>query len=132
MSVNKINKLFEVKKIALSFVVFVLLFKIIFFKEGLLTVFKSVASVYWIFILPSIGLTYIFHNIHFVERFVISIAIGASILGVSSYYVGLLGVHIKYSVMLLPAVFIIVSTIVMFKELEKVNDNAPQINGSHS
>ncbi len=131
MNANKVNKLSEVKKIALSFVVFVLLLKIIFFKETLLNVLKSAASIYWILILPGIGLTYIFHNLSFVERIVASIAIGASILGISSYYAGLLGIHIKYSAVLLPTIFIMLSAIVMFKESEKINNNAPEVNGTH-
>ncbi len=120
-----INKAHEIKKIAMSFVVLTAVFKIIFFNETAANVLKSVASLYWLLILPGIGLTYIFRDIPIMERLAASIAIGSAIIGISAYYFGIAGIHVKYSLILLPALFILVSAIVIVSKSKEIDNNAP-------
>ncbi len=128
----EIDKIQEWQKIVFSFVIVVLILRIIFLNEAFIVLLKAAASVYWVFVLPGIGLTYLLRDLTFIERFAASVAIGAALVGVSSYYLGLLGVHIKYSAIVVPAIFIAVSAIMMFKGSKKVDDNTPQVDGTHS
>ncbi len=110
-----IEKNSEWEKIALSFIAFSLAIKILFFNESLITVLKLSLSVYWVFIIPGIGITYLFQKMGFIERFALSLAIGAALVGVSSYYLGIIGIHIKYSAIIVPAFFNIISIAIMIR-----------------
>jgi len=46
-------------------------------------------------------------KIEFMERFIIGISLAAGIIGVLSYYIGLIGLNIKYHAVLLPLAIII-------------------------
>lgn len=113
---NKIVK--EIRTMAIIYVIAVILFKIVFFKENLLFVVRVVSSFFWMFILPGFMFMYIWHqNINFLERFIISVPVSAVIVSVTSYYISIIGLHIKYHTFLVPAFWIIVSVIIiLFKK----------------
>ncbi|MBI2658934.1 hypothetical protein HYX05_02410 [Candidatus Woesearchaeota archaeon] len=52
------------------------------------------------------------------ERFVIGIALSAGITGIFSYYLGLIGLNIKYHAVLLPSVIIIAGFIILIKKAD--------------
>jgi uncharacterized membrane protein len=121
----EIEKIPEWQKIALSFAIITLILRTIFFNQDFLVLLKAVSSIYWVLILPGIGLTYLLHDMNLIERFAISVAISAALVGVSSYYLGLFGVHIRYSAIFVPLIFTVISIVLMYKQSEKINKNAP-------
>ncbi|MFH1472005.1 MAG: hypothetical protein ABIF85_03830 [Nanoarchaeota archaeon] len=121
----KLDNHSEFEKIILSIVLGTLIIRIIFFDEGWAVVLKICMMIYGMFILPGIGITYLLKDINFFERLALSVAISAALLGTSAYYLGILGVHVKYSAIALPVFFSIISLTIMLKELKKIDNNAP-------
>ncbi|MBU4246008.1 hypothetical protein L6303_03680 [archaeon] len=121
----KLDNHSEFEKIILSIVLGTLIIRIIFFDEGWAVVLKICMMIYGMFILPGIGITYLLKDINFFERLALSVAISAALLGTSAYYLGILGVHVKYSAIALPVFFSIISLTIMLKELKKIDNNTP-------
>ncbi len=91
------------------FLIVLIIFKIIYFKENILIIFRFAFSLFWMLALPGYFLMlYWREKLDFAERFVIGIALSAAIIGISSYYIGLLGLNIKYHGILLPILMILV------------------------
>jgi uncharacterized membrane protein len=99
------------------FVIFLIIFKIIFFKSDFFIVFKTVLSIFWLFALPGYFLMLYWHEkLRFTERLTIGIAFSAAIIGILSYYLGLIGLNIKFHVILLPLVMILVGGFVGYRK----------------
>ena len=100
------------------FVVFVIVFKIVFFKESFLVVLKMVLSLFWLFVLPGFAvMLYWSDKLDFLERFVIGTALGLGVVGVMSYYIGLIGVNVNYHHMIFPILIIGLMGFVLRKKL---------------
>ena len=110
----------ELLLIAVIFVIFILLFKLIFIKEDFIVIIKIIASIFWLFVLPGYSVLFYWHyKIGFIERIVIGIALSAAIIGIFSYYLGLLGLDIIYHSIILPLIIIIAGFIIVFRYLKK-------------
>jgi len=69
---KRVFDLKELKYIGLIFVLSLIIFKIAFYKENLVVLFRSVLSIFWIFVLPGYFiLVYWKEKIGFMERFII-------------------------------------------------------------
>jgi uncharacterized membrane protein len=91
------------------FVLVLIAFKILFASESFSVVLRTVAAVFWLIFLPGYAITfYWIEKLKFYERFIIGIAISTAIIGLLSYYIGLMGLNIKYHAVLLPLVLIII------------------------
>lgn len=102
----------EMLYIGLIFLIGLIIFKIVFFKERLIVVFRIVLSLFWLFALPGYFIMlYWKEKLEFIERFIIGTALSAGIIGVFSYYLGLLGLNIKYHAFLLPLILILTGLI---------------------
>jgi hypothetical protein len=79
---------------------------------------RLVFSLYWLFILPGYFLLLMFMNkIGFFERLVAATLVGATVIGVVGYYLGLLtGLHVKYYHYFLPLVLMVIGYILYIKE----------------
>ena len=107
----------ELQYIGILFLLALIIFKFIYFKENLIVLFRIVLSLFWLFLLPGYSLMlYWREKIDFTERVVVGIALSAAIIGIFSYYIGLLGLNIKYHGILLPLVMIFVGFIVIAKK----------------
>lgn len=115
----------EWEKLGLSFAISLLVFRIVFFNESSILVVRSAFAAYWVLVLPGIGATYLFRGLAFIERLAVSVPISAALIGISSYYLGLLGVHVKYSVISMPVIFISVSMYLMLREVRRIGKSAP-------
>jgi len=88
------------------------IFKIIYFKENMITLIRTVFSLFWLFVLPSyFAMLYWHDKLEFMERFVIGIAATAAVIGIFSYYIGLFGLNIKYHGIVLPLLIILIGSI---------------------
>jgi hypothetical protein len=107
----------DIKKIGMFFVIGVILFQMVFFRENFLVVLRAVFSLFWIFLIPGFSIMYHWREkIDFFERIAIGIAASAGLIGISSYYIGLIGMDIKYHGIVLPAAILVINfSILIFR-----------------
>jgi uncharacterized membrane protein len=107
----------EFKFIGILFLLALVIFKIAFFKEDLMILFRTVLSLFWLFALPGYFIMlYWKEKLEFTERFVVGIALSAAIIGILSYYIGLLGLNIKYHMFVLPLVLIVSGIVINMRK----------------
>lgn len=98
----------ELVNVGVFFILALILFKIVFFKENLAVLFRFVLSLFWMFVLPGYFIMlYWKDKLDFIERLVIGVALSVAITGALSYYIGLMGMDIKYHFALIPPLSII-------------------------
>lgn len=103
----------ESKYMGLLFLLALIIFKIIYFKESLIVLLRYVISLFWLFAAPGYFIMlYWRESLDFAERIIIGIALSAAIIGISSYYIGLMGLNIKYHAILLPLAVIIIGFVI--------------------
>jgi len=102
----------ESRYMGFMFLLALIIFKIAFFKENFVVLLRNVLSLFWLFSLPGYFIMLYWNkNLDFTERFVIGIVLSAAIIGIFSYYFGLMGLNIKYHAILLPLILIFVGLI---------------------
>ena len=120
---DKVKK--ELQYIGILFLVALVMFKIVFFKENFIVLLRVVFSLFWLFVLPGYFLMlYWKERLEFIERIIIGLIVSAAIIGIFSYYIGsvaiigtfsyylgLLGLHIKFQTIVLPLVSIIAGSV---------------------
>ncbi len=112
---NLIKK--EFQYIGILFLLSLVIFKIAFFKENFIVLLRNVLSLFWLFVLPGYSIMlYWREKINFLERIVVGIALSAATIGIFSYYIGLLGLNIKFHTVLLPLVLILVGLYLVLKK----------------
>ncbi len=98
----------EMGYIGLLFLIALIVFKIAFFKESFVVLLRNVFAIFWLFALPGYFIMlYWSSKLEFIERLVIGIAVSAGLTGIASYYLGLVGLNIKYHMVILPAALIL-------------------------
>lgn len=112
--VDKIKK--ELVYLLIALVIGIIIFKIVFYKENLLNIIKIVASIFWLFLLPGYSLMFYWEEkLDFLERFIIGIALGIALVGTFSYYLGLIGLNLRFHTIILPAILILIGIIIISK-----------------
>ena len=112
---NNIKK--EARYIGLLFLISLVILKIVFFKEDILVVFRYVLSLFWLFVLPGYcAMLYWKEKIDFMERIIIGVGVSAGIIGIFSYYFGLIGLDIKYHTVILPLLIILISLVFVMRK----------------
>ncbi len=100
----------EIKYLAAAFAAAIIIFKIAYYREGLLEIIKAAASVMWLFVLPGYAMTlYWKENLGVLERLFAGTVTAFAISGIASYYLGIAGLKIQYQTILLPAALIMAS-----------------------
>lgn len=105
-------------------VVFIIIFKIIFYQENLLILARGVISFFLTFILPGFILCYLWEDkLEFTERFIIGNIIGITSVGILSYNLSVYaGIHIKSLSIISPILIaIIFGLIVWYNHKQKWN-----------
>ena len=99
----------ELKQLGILLITLAIILKALFYKEELAIVAKTALSLFWLFILPGyFAMEHWREKLGFTERVVIGTALAAAILGITSYYLGILGAHVKYH-FIIPALIIAAS-----------------------
>ena len=107
----------ELLIIVLIFIAALIAFKVIFLPESFLVVFRTVLAIFWLLVLPGFFIMFYWREeLKFFERLIIGIAVGTSIIGLASYYIGLMGLNIKHHTILLPSIMIAAGLITAFNK----------------
>ena len=100
----------EAKKLVLLFLLIVAIFQIVFYKENLFVILKLVFSLFYIIILPGhLIMMFWADKISFKERIIIGTVTGLVIIGLASYYLGIIGLNVKHHIIMLPLIIMILS-----------------------
>lgn len=116
---NKIiKKVVEESKLLLVLIILsVVIFKIVFFKENIVTVIRIVLSLFWLFVIPGFYMMYAWvDELSMLERFVIGVIVSVGIVGIISYYLGILLLHTKYHMVVVPLLMLFVNLFLIYKK----------------
>jgi len=101
--------------IGMLFIIFLIIFKLIYYKDSFLISLRFVASLFWMFVLPGYSvMSYWREKLDFTERLIIGIGLSAAVIGIASYYLGLIGLNISYHGYILPAVIIVAGCLLSY------------------
>lgn len=106
------KKIFDVLKRELLYIGVLLasalaIFQIVYYKENFIVALRFVLSLFWLFVIPGyFAMLYWHEKLGLAERIVIGTAVSAAIVGIFSYYIGLIGLNMKYHGYLLPLLII--------------------------
>lgn len=93
----------ELKLLVAVFAVVAAVMKIAYVNEGIADVLRVSASLFWLFIVPGYFLTlYWKESLGFVERTVFGSVAAIAVVGITSYYLGLIGLKLQSQTTLLP------------------------------
>ena len=107
----------ELITLGILFLLVVVGFRVIFLAENFNTILRTVISIFWIFVLPGFAVMFYWNDkLRFYERLIIGICVGAVIIGMLSYYLGIMGLHIKYHTVLLPFILILIGVIINLRK----------------
>lgn len=116
---KEIFDLKELQYLGILFIAALIIFKIAFFKENMIMLLRNVLSVFWLFVLPGyFMMIYWKEKLGFTERFIIGTVLAAAVIGAVSYYLGLVGLDIKFHAIALPLILIAVSLAVNLRARE--------------
>lgn len=103
----------ELQYIGLIFLIVLIIFKIAFFKGEISVLLRTVLSLFWLFVLPGYFIMlYWKERISFMERFFIGIVLSAGVIGILSYYSGIIGLNIRHHTIILPLVLILIGIVI--------------------
>ena len=95
--------------IGILFLALLVVFKIVYYKESITVLLRSAASLFWLFAVPGYFIMlYWREKLDFTERILIGIGLSAAIIGISSYYLGLIGMGIKYHGIFMPLALLLI------------------------
>lgn len=121
------RKLFEIirkesKYLGMILLALLILLKIAFFRESIISVIKISAVSFLVFLIPGYLLSIRWYDkFHFTERIMVSSFFTITSYGLLGYYLGLIGLHIKHHIYVLP---ILISALGIALFLKK-KDNRP-------
>jgi hypothetical protein len=95
----------DLKKLGILFIILFGIFLVLFRKENFFINLRTIFAIFWIFVLPGFFISYML-NLNFAERTVIGCAISAAIIGISAYFLGLMGINLLYTFIILPLIMI--------------------------
>ncbi|MBI3034079.1 hypothetical protein HYY72_02875 [Candidatus Woesearchaeota archaeon] len=107
----------EAISLGLAYIALLIIFQAVFYRENVLVTLRSVSSLFWLFILPGFIIMLYWHeSLDFLQRLIIGSALGAAIVGLLGYNLGLLGIHIMYHGIILPLAMYAVGAIMILKK----------------
>lgn len=93
-----------------------MIFQVAFYRESVAVVQRFLGGLYWLFVLPGATLLLAWgKRWGFVERAVAGSVLALAIVGTVSYYLGLLGLHVKYHGFLLTPVLIAIGIVACWR-----------------
>jgi len=107
----------EIRNLGVLLLLLVIIMKLVFFRQDFLTTTRTAIALFWMFVLPGYAILYYWKDkIDFAERVVVGVALAAGFIAITSYYLGLAGVHIKYHGIILPLAMLGIAAIILMKK----------------
>ncbi|MBI2136964.1 hypothetical protein HYU12_00420 [Candidatus Woesearchaeota archaeon] len=103
----------EITKLAITAIIITAVMKIAFYKQDIATTTRTALALIWMAILPGYAIMHYWkEKLDFTERIAIGSAAALGITAVTSYYLGLAGLHLKYQTALTPLAMLITGLII--------------------
>jgi hypothetical protein len=119
---NQLKK--ELRNLILAFVIFIVIIKIVFYKESLFVLLKLSSSLFYLYVLPLFFLTLLFFkDREFVERLIIAIPFNIAIVNILSYLLATARINFNSHHLFLPPLLFVISIVLLFKFHTKQNSN---------
>ena len=100
----------ELKIIGLAFITAIAVMKAAYYKESILEVIKTNASIFWLFVIPGYAVTFAWRKqFGAIERITAGTVLAMAINSIASYYLGIAGLKIQNQTIILPIAVIAVS-----------------------
>ncbi len=107
----------EAISLLLLFAAMFVLLQIVFFKESPLTTIRTVFALFWLFTLPGYAIMlYWQEKLGFIERAIIGTVLGAAIIGVIGYNLGVLGIKMNTQIFLIPLACIAIGAFISYRK----------------
>lgn len=95
--------------LGILFLMSVIIFKGVFFRESFLGVIRTVFSIFWLFVLPGFFMLSVWRGrMSFLERFFAGCLLGGIVVGIFSYYFGLIGFRLSMQTFIMPFGFCVI------------------------
>ncbi len=112
------NILSELLKIGFTYIILVIILKIVFYKEPFKTILIVSLIFFYLFLIPGyFAMLYWKSRVELKERLVMGCGVSAAILGVSCYILGLFGLNIFIWSFVYPLLVVLFALIVNFKKI---------------
>ena len=122
----------EVKKelmiLAALLIAIAIVFKIIYYNESIVVVLRTVLAIFWLFVIP--GYFFMLNwrsHLGLPERLVVGSALSAGLVGIVSYYAGIIGIGVSWHWALAPFVLIIIGIFLFLIHFNLKNKNETEI-----
>lgn len=115
----------EIVILALLYISISVIFKLIYFREGLITTVRTTLAIFWLFAIPGYALTLNWKkHLGLAERLVVGSALAAGLTGIASYYAGLIGINMGIHWLLAPLFLIALGLGLYLAGLREKNEKA--------
>lgn len=89
-------------------ILFFVIIKIVLYKEDLYLLFLVVLRLFYSIIMPGLFISlYLYKKLNFMARLVLGSVFTIALTSITSYYLGLIGLHIKYHPCIIPPVIML-------------------------
>ena len=103
-----------------GYLIILLVYQAAFYHTPLSTTLRIITSFFLVFVIPGYLVMLFFKNhLDALERFIIGILVGILLIPFFSYYLGLIGLHIKYHHLVIPPLLVIILSISYYFYLQK-------------
>jgi len=107
-TIKKVIDKKELIKVGLIYLGLLIVFILTFYKEPVLNLLRITLGIFYLYVLPGYFLTlYYKERLDFFFRTVLGVVLNTAVLLIVSYYLGILGIHLKYHMYFLPPLFIL-------------------------
>ncbi len=95
--------------------VFLVGFKVLFYKESVEVIARTIGGIFWMSIVAGFPIMYYWHRqLNFLERITLGGVLGLGLSTVTAYYLSFAGVGLKLSAFLLPPLFGVVGSVIIY------------------
>lgn len=114
----------ELMNLSALFLAVLIILKIIFYKQDLVTIIKTTFSLFWLFVLPGFALMYYWkENLDFITRLIAGTVLGISVVIVVGYNLGILGISLTIQAVIIPVLCIAIALFLFSKKKSDRNNN---------
>ncbi len=104
-------------KLAILFILVSVILKIVLYKESVLTILAVTAKLFYTMIIPGMVIFYRLDK-NFMFKLILGFVFVLALTGITSYYLGIIGVHVKYHSYIIPPAIMLIGILIFLKNKE--------------